>query len=108
MGKGCLMHGYGISGDLLQTNTADGTNFCAEVSLQQTLTESDTLKDLRTAIRADGRDTHLGHDLEQTFLNGLDVVGFRGGIVFLDLMTFHEVVQDGKRHIRTQCGSTIA
>ena len=44
------MHGYGISGDLLQTNTADGTYFRAEVSLQQMLAESDTLKDLRTAV----------------------------------------------------------
>ena len=101
MGKGCLMHGDGISGDLLQTNTADGTYFRAEVSLQQTLAESDALKDLRTAVGADGRDSHLGHDLEQTFLNGLDVVGFCGGIILLDLMTLHEVVQDGKRHIRT-------
>ena len=63
-----------IAGDLLQTYTTNGAYLCAEVTAQQVFAQSDALEDLRTTIGADGRDTHLRHDLLQTLIHSLDVV----------------------------------
>ena len=64
MSIGCLMQHDGVFGYLLQSDTANGADFCTEVSLQQTLRETDALEDLRTTITADGRDTHLRHNFK--------------------------------------------
>ena len=103
-----LMQPDGIPRYLLQSNASYGTHLRTEVPVQQVLAQSDALENLGTAIAADGRDTHLRHDLLQTLVYGLDIVGFRRGIVLLYLPPLHQVVQNGKGHIRTQCRGTIA
>ena len=91
----------GIAGNLFQSDAADGAHLRAEITAQQILTQSDALKDLRTAIGADGRDAHLTHDLLQTFVYGLDVVRLCRRIFFLYLAVLHQVVEDGEGHIWT-------
>ena len=59
----CFMQTYGITGNFFQSDTANGTYFCTEVSAQQVLAQTDTLENLRTAIRTDGRNAHLRHNL---------------------------------------------
>ena len=100
--------GNGILCYLFQTNTADSTHFRTKITAEERFAQSDAFEDLGTTVRTDGRDTHLRHYLEKTFFDGLDVVGLSGGIVFLNLTMFHKVVQNGKYHIRTQRGCTIA
>ena len=105
---GSLMQTDGIAGDLLQTDTADGTRLSAEVTSQQVFAQSDALENLRTTIRADGRDTHLRHDLLQAFVDGLDIVLLSRSIFLLNLTALHQIVEDGEGHVRTQRTCTIA
>ena len=97
-----------VAGDGVESDAADAARVGAEVSLQQTLRQTDGLEDLGTTVRTDGGDTHLGHDLEQAFLHGLDIVGLGSGVVLLYLALLHQVVEDGVGHVRTESGSTVA
>ena len=72
------------------------------------LAKSDTFKYLCASVRAYGRDAHLRHNLKESLVDCLDVVGLGSGIVFLYLVALHEVVEYGKRHIRTKCRSPVA
>ena len=99
---------YGIASDNLQSDTTHSRNRCSEVVLQQALRQTDALEDLCTTIRPDGRNTHLSHNLEETLLHSLDIVGLCSGIVFLNLMTLYEVVEDSECHIRTDSRCTIS
>ena len=92
----------GIACDNLKTDTAHGGYACSEVVLQQALRQSDALEYLSTAIATDGRNTHLSHNFKQSFLDSLDIIGLGCSIVFLYLVALDEVVEYGKRHIRTQ------
>ena len=75
LGLECLVvQADGITGDGLESDTADGAQFCSEVALQKALAQTDALEDLGTTIASDGRDTHLSHNLEQALLHSLDVV----------------------------------
>ena len=97
-----------IAGDLLQTDTANSARLCAEVTAQQILAQSDALEYLCTTIGANGRDTHLRHNLLQALIHSLDIVFLGCSIFLLNLSTLHQVVEDGEGHIRTQCAGTIA
>ena len=93
---------------LLQADAADGAHLRAEVAAQQVLAQSDALENLRTAIRADGRDAHLRHDFLQSLVNGLDIVLLSRRIFLLNLPALHQVVEHGERHVGAQCRSTVA
>ena len=94
-----LVEGDSIGCNLVETDTTDGAYLSAEVGLQQTLAQADALEYLRTTIGTDGRDTHLRHDLKQTFLHCLDIVLLCSLVVFLYLVLLHQVVEDGESHI---------
>ena len=106
---GCLfLEGQGIAGNGFQSDAADGADAGAEIGFQQTLGKSDALENLGTAVAADGGDAHLGHDLQQCFLHGLDVVGLGSLVVFLHLAAADQVVEHGKRHVGTEGAGTVA
>ena len=91
-----------ITSDGLQADTADGAHLCTEVSLQETLAQTDALENLRTTIATDGRDTHLSHNLKQALLHSLDVVLLGCMVVLLNLASLHEVVEYGVGQVRTE------
>ena len=97
-----------ISSNLFKSDAPNGAHLRSKIGFQQRFRQSYTFKDLCSSITADGRNAHLRHNLEQSLLHCLDVVGLSSGVVFLDLTTLDEVVQNGKCHIGTQCRSTIA
>ena len=96
-----------ITGNLLQAYTTNGAHLCSEVPSQQIFAQSDALENLRTTIAADGADTHLRHNFLQSLIHSLDVVGFSRRVVLLNLAAFHQIIENGKRHVRTQCAGTI-
>ena len=98
----------GIPCDNLQSDTTHSRNARAEVVLQQALRQTDALEDLCTTIRPDGRNTHLSHNLEETLLHSLDIVGLCSRVILLNLMTLYEVVEDGECHIWTDSRCTIS
>ncbi len=105
---GLVVEAHGVAGDGVESDTADGAHFGTEVGAEQALRQTDSLEDLCTAIGADGRDTHLGHNLEQALLDGRNVVGLGRGVVLLYLTFLDEVVENGVGHVRTECGCTVA
>src|SRR5262249_2256221 len=66
----------GIRGRAAPADRAAGPG---EVPLHQLLVESDRLEHLRAGVRRDGRDAHLGHDLQDALAERLDVVAHRLG-----------------------------
>ena len=72
-----------IAGNLLQTHTTNGAHLGTEVAAQQVFAQSDALENLRTAIRADGRDTHLRHNLLQALVHRLNVVLLGSSVLLL-------------------------
>ena len=105
---GSLVKCDSIAGNLLQTHTTNGAHLGTEVAAQQVFAQSDALENLRTAIRADGRDTHLRHNLLQALVHRLNVVLLGSGILLLNFMLLHQIIQYSERHVRTQGTGTVA
>ena len=108
----CLLLGSrvkrnGIAGNLLQAHTTDGAHLGTEVAAQQILAQSDALKDLGTAVATDGTDTHLTHNLLQTLVHGLDVVLLGGGVLLLNLVVLHQIVEYRKCHVWAQGAGSV-
>ena len=99
---------YCIAGNLFQADTTDGAHLCAKVAAQQVLAQADALENLGATIAADGTDTHLRHDLLQALIHRLDVVLLSCSVLLLDLVTFHQIIEHGEGHVRTQGAGTIA
>ena len=94
---------HGVARNGLQADAADGRALGTEVLAQQAFVQADALEDLGAAVGADGGNTHLGHDLQQAFFHGVDIVGLRCSIVLLDLSFLDKVVEDGVDHVWAQC-----
>ena len=103
LGLECLVvQADGITGDGLKSDTADSAHLCSEVALQEALAQTDALEDLGTTVTADGRDTHLSHNLEQALLHSLDIVLLGCMIILLNLSLLYEVVEDGVCQVWTE------
>ena len=59
--------------ELVEPDAADPRRRAGEVLLDQVAIEADRLEDLRAAVALHRRDAHLGHHLEQAFLERVDV-----------------------------------
>ena len=103
LGLECLVvQADGITGDGLESDTADGAHLCSEVALQEALAQTDALEDLGTTIASDGRNTHLSHNLEQALLHSLDVVLLGCMVILLNLSLLYQVVEDGVCQVWTE------
>ena len=103
-----LMQQNGIVGDGIKADSVHGGGVGTEVSLQQTFRQANRFKDLGTAIRAYGRDSHFGHGLQQAFFDGGNIVGFGRRIVLLYPAFLYKVVKNGVCHVRTKGRSTVS
>src|SRR2546426_11829258 len=56
---------------LFRSHARDGPG---EVAMHQVAVETDGLEDLGAGVALQGGDSHLGHDLEDSLVQGLDVV----------------------------------
>ena len=91
-----------VFGYLFQPDASHRRRSGAEISLQQFFTQPDGFEYLGAAVRTDGTDAHLAHHLIQSLADSLDVVLFRGFIVHLDFVAFHQFVQYRKCHVRIE------
>ena len=62
---------------IFQLQAADGRDDAAEVVAHDLRTETDCLEDAGRAVRTQGRDAHLGHDLHDSLADGRNIVGGR-------------------------------
>ena len=73
------------------------------------LLQADGLENLRAAIALDGRDAHLGHDLDHAFDGGLDVFLDGGLVVDLGQQALPDhVVERLKGQVRIDGAATVA
>ena len=104
---GCLMESQTIMGHFLQTNTSDGRHRGSKIITQEFGSYTHGFENLRSAVRADGTDTHLAHNLIKSLAQGAYIVLFGGFIVELDFPPGHQTVKHGKSHIRIDGTRTI-
>ena len=67
-----------VVGDLLfkrgEVESADARRRPREAFLDHVLREADAFEHLRATVAAERRDAHLRHDLQESLVDGLDVV----------------------------------
>ena len=63
-----------LLGDLVESDAGDLRDGAREVLVDQLLVEPDRLEHLRAAVRRDGGDAHLRHDLQHALARRLDVL----------------------------------
>ena len=73
LAKGVLMPAEGFLGDFEQAHALDLRRGAGEIFLHEIGGEANRIEDLCAAIGLVGRDAHLGHDLEDALVDGLDV-----------------------------------
>src|SRR5205823_1693885 len=93
-GPGAGVPGGDLGGDLGQPDAADPAAGTGEVPLHQLRVQPDGLEDLGTAVRRDGGDAHLRHDLQDALGQRLDVVGDRLGRLDADQRAGQDQVVD--------------
>jgi hypothetical protein len=81
-----------LAPELLEPDTPDARGRPGEVPVYDLFVQADGLEDLGPAVREEGRDAHLGDDLEQPLAYGLDVV-------LLRLLEANALQQVGARHL---------
>ena len=83
VGKGQLMPGLHFPGDDVQADAADARRGAGEVLFNHRRMQADGFENLRAAIALDGRDAHLGSDLDHALDGGLDEI--LAGVLVLDV-----------------------
>ena len=96
------MECYCIVCHFIQPDTAYSGSQPAEISIAELFTQTYGFEYFRSPIRADGTDTHLTHDLEQSLADGFDIFLFGCGIIQLDFFLRHQLVDYGECHVRVQ------
>ena len=77
VGKSLLVSQLHFLGNHIEANAADARRRPGEVAIDEVFVEADGLEDLRAAIALDRGDAHLRDDLDDAFVDRLDVVGNR-------------------------------
>ncbi len=94
--------------DLRKADAADTAHGVGEVFLDDVLPDTDDLKNLRGLVGLDGRDTHLGGDLDDPVQHRFVVVVDRRMGVLVE-EAFSDTLFDALvREIRVDCAGTVA
>ena len=98
----------GLARDLAEADALDLRVRAGEVTAHEARLEAHGVKDLRAAIGLIGRDAHLGHDLQQRLVDGLDValVGFLD--IDVDAELGDELLDGLEREVRVDRLGAIA
>ena len=70
--------------EVSKTGSTDTANHALEAEICHVIMQADRFKELRTAIRGNGRDAHFGHDLVQAFVDAVTVVQHHSTVIFVD------------------------
>ena len=98
-----------LGGDLGQADAADPRRRLVEVAVDELLVQPDRLEDLGTSIALDRADAHLGHHLDDPFLDRLAIAVNRLVVVDPgDQPLADHVVERLERHVRVDRARTVA
>ena len=92
---GVAVPAHRLLGDLLQAGALDGGGGAGEVLVHEFRAQADGIEDLGAAVGLVGGDAHLGHDLEQSLADGLDVAPVDLFLVQL----LGQIVPDGRQRL---------
>lgn len=102
------MHGGGQPCHILRVDAADRGDAAAHVALEQLLADTERFEERRTAVAADRRDAHLGHDLQHALVHGLDIVLFGGVEVERQGAFVGQVFENGEGHVGVYAAGPVA
>ena len=91
--------------EVTKVRAADAADYALEAEVGNIVMQTDGFEQLRAAVRGDGRDAHLGHDLVQTFVDAVTVVQHHGTVIFLDGLTVDQFCQGfvGEVRVNRRC-----
>ena len=89
--------------EVSKTGAADTADHALEAEVGDVVMQADRFKQLRAAVRGDGRDAHFGHDFVQTFVDAVTVVQHHGAVVFVDRAGIYQAGQRFVGQIRVDC-----
>ena len=69
-----LMHLESVHGEKVEGGALNTASSAREAALDDLRMKTESLKDLSTLIRGQGGDTHLGHNLQNSAVDGMTVV----------------------------------
>ena len=79
--------GHGLAADTGKREAADAGGGAREAEVDDVAAEAEGLEDLRALVRLQGRDAHLGHDLEDADADCGGVPGLHGACSVTDTAT---------------------
>ena len=79
--------------EVSKTSATDTADHALEAEVGDLVMQADRFKQLRAAVRGDGRDAHFGHDLVQTFVDAVTVVQHHSTVVFIDRAGIYQACQ---------------
>ncbi len=82
---------------------ADAANHALEAQRNHIIVQTNGFKQLRAAIRGNGRDAHFGHDFVQTFIDAVTVVQHHGPVIFGNRLSVDQTSQCFIREVRIDC-----
>ncbi len=94
------MHHQVLGGYAVEPYASDGRDRSAEVPVGHAAVYAHGLEQPRAAVRAHGGDAHLGHYLQETFVDRLEVHRLRGVGVHLDAARVDHVLDRGECEVR--------
>src|SRR5206468_5484139 len=74
IGESPTVKGQGLPRQMLQANPFDARGGPGKIAIDQFGIQPNGLEDLRSTIALDGGDSHLGDNLKQSLVNGLNIV----------------------------------
>src|SRR5690606_4150856 len=97
-------------GDDLEPNAADAAGGAGEVLVDQLATEANRLEDLGAAVALHRADAHLGGDLQNRLVGGLDVVllGLFEGKVLRQKPVAMQIAEGFEGEVRVDRASAVA
>ena len=81
---GALRQVHQILLEVSKTGPADAADHALEAEVGDVVVQADRFKQLRAAVRGNGRDAHFGHDLVQAFVDAVTVVQHHRAVIFVD------------------------
>ncbi len=106
--RGELFH---VGLEVREVSSLNAALRAGEAQVDHLVRQAHDLEQLRAAVAADGRDTHLGHDLEQALADPRPVTSAQfeaGREIELHSAFAHHVEQDLIRHVRIHGGCAVA
>ena len=94
--------------EIAEAGAANAADHALEAQIRQIAVQADRFEQLGAAVRGDGRNAHLGHDLVQAFVDAVAVVQHHVAVFLVDRLAVHQLGQGFIGQVRVDGGRAEA